>query len=291
MSTSTSTRNPTMPRRPTARVRPRVTTGPRRHARSGRVRGEDAARRRRRRDPGDAWDRGTGGAPLREPGQRQPPQPASWRWSTASIGCPNGGARRVLTSTTTRQPPSRATMSISPRSHRQFWSMNVEALVGEVAHRHPLAVAAEPMCGVPRHPRDDGSRTVHGPTVPVGMRDAPPRPRAVDRGAKRSTHVDDRTSPLRPGDASSDRDDETGKHRADDPSYEGSLQVGLGSSSMLTSLNVTTRTVLTKRAGRQMSHTHASCTSRRRRPHRRRRGPSCRPGCTGRSGAPSPPRG
>ena len=42
------------------------------------------------------------------------------------------------------------------------------------------------------------------------------------------------------------------------PPFSGSERSGLSSSSMLTSLNVTTRTVFTKRAGRYMSHTQAS---------------------------------
>lgn len=40
--------------------------------------------------------------------------------------------------------------------------------------------------------------------------------------------------------------------------YSGSRRSGLSSSSMLTSLNVITRTCLTKRAGRYMSHTQES---------------------------------
>jgi hypothetical protein len=40
--------------------------------------------------------------------------------------------------------------------------------------------------------------------------------------------------------------------------YSGRRRSGLSSSSMLTSLNVITRTCLTKRAGRYMSHTHES---------------------------------
>jgi hypothetical protein len=47
---------------------------------------------------------------------------------------------------------------------------DLEAPVGEVAHGHPLAVAAQPARGAPRHARGDGSRRIHAPTVPLRMR-------------------------------------------------------------------------------------------------------------------------
>ena len=45
------------------------------------------------------------------------------------------------------------------------------------------------------------------------------------------------------------------------PESAGSEMSGFSSSSTLTSLNVITRTFFTKRAGRYMSHTQASCIS------------------------------
>src|SRR6478609_6674385 len=119
---------------------------------------------------------------------------------------------------------------------------------------------------------------------------APPRLPAVDRGTERAEHVDERTSPrydrgtlAAATDTATDTVTDTATDRracgerqpqrgvADTPGhrsaagsngpfgprhlatstfYEGSSRSDLGSSSMLTSLNVTTRTVLTNRAGR-----------------------------------------
>ena len=94
---------------------------------------------------------------------------ASLRWSTASMGWPKVVLRRVLTSTDDQAAAVSGDDVDLAEVAAPVAVEDVEAPVGEVAHRHPLAVAAEPTRGVPRHPRGDGPRCVHAPTVPAGM--------------------------------------------------------------------------------------------------------------------------
>ena len=161
--------------------RPRVTRRPRRRARSGTVRVEGAGRRRRRR------------------GSRRRPGPVSRRRAALPARPPPTAAtgQLAVVDRLDRLPEGRAAPGLDladdetaavTRDDVDLAEVappvlveDVEASVRQVAHCHPLAVAAEPACGVPRHPRGDGSRTVHRPTVPVGMRDRTTLPTGCGR--------------------------------------------------------------------------------------------------------------
>lgn len=83
--------------------------------------------------------------------------------------------------------------------------------------------------------------------------------RPIFRVAKRSVQHDRIASGgPQQADPTSDAQGDSVRPQPRTRSYSGRRRSGLSNSSMLTSLKVITRTCLTKRAGRYMSHTHES---------------------------------
>ena len=127
-------------------------------------------------DAGDAGERCSGRPAVGEPGGREPSEPSELAVVDRLDGLAEGRAPPGLDLTDDQAAAVSGDDVDLAEVAAPVAVEDLEAPVGEVAHRHPLAVAAEPTRGVPRHPRGDGPRCVHAPTVPAGMhpRTTPP---------------------------------------------------------------------------------------------------------------------
>lgn len=199
---------------------------PGRPGRAGSARGRapGCARGRRSRQPGcssrGARQRGTADSPGGAPSASYPPQVAP----TSSMA-----ARNVNTVARQKSAARKGDLSASHRCWAKATTSPIGAPESTAIATHRLAIvffpmrpgtAPRPAVVPPPTPRVDRSRAERADTAPgqERYRDQPSNP-GLSAGSSRSV---------------------------------------LASSSMFTSLNVTTLTFLTKRAGRYMSHTHAS---------------------------------